>query len=155
MSGVPAEQDETTDYRTTRQAKGKGQRAKDKGRNKTSRHRDNSTGQGRGQSSAGVRLARISRLRKNDRRTYGEVTGVIWLQTSCQPVGIFAKTMLAWNWPLVALPLYCPFSVTRLIATATSPPYTRIFMSGSVTMVSRLVAPDFRLARRSALVTIT
>src|SRR2546429_9834606 len=120
MSGAPAEQDETTDYRTTRQAK-------DKGRNKTSRHRDNSTGKGRGQSSAGVRLARISRLRKNDRRTYGEVTGVIWLQTSCQPVGIFAKTMLAWNWPLVALPLYCPFSVTRLIATATSPPSTRIF----------------------------
>jgi hypothetical protein len=36
-----------------------------------------------------VRLARISRLRNNDRRTYGEVTGVIWLQTSCQPVGIF------------------------------------------------------------------
>ncbi len=118
MSGVPAEQDETTDYRTTRQGTGR----KDKGRNKTSRHRDNSTGQGRGQSSAGVRLARISRLRKNDRRTYGEVTGVIWLQTSCQPVGIFAKTMLAWNWPLVALPLYWPFSVTRLIATATSPP---------------------------------
>ena len=39
-------------------------------------------------------------------RTYGEVTGVIWLQTSCQPLGIFTKTMLLWNWPLVALPLY-------------------------------------------------
>src|SRR6266496_4656875 len=69
-----------------------------------------------------LHLAWISRLRKNDRRTYGEVTGVIWLQTSCQPVGIFTQTMLAWNWPLVALPLYCPFNVTRLIATATSPP---------------------------------
>src|SRR5438128_2709234 len=35
-----------------------------------------------------VPLAGISRLRKNDRRTYGEAIGVIWLQTSCQPVGI-------------------------------------------------------------------
>jgi hypothetical protein len=60
-----------------------------------------------------LRLAGIARLRKNDRRTYGKVTGVIWLQTSCQPVGIFAQTILAWNWPLVALQLYCPFSVAR------------------------------------------
>ena len=59
---------------------------------------------------------------KDDRCAYGEVTGVIWLQISCQPVGVFAKTMLLWNWPLVVLPLSCPFSVTRLIATATSPP---------------------------------
>ena len=86
MSGVPAEQDsETTDYRTTRQrAKSRGLRAK-------------------------LCLSGPYgdfRLRKNDRRTYGEVTGVIWLQTSCQPVGIFTKTMLLWNWPLVALPLY-------------------------------------------------
>ena len=39
------------------------------------------------QSSAGVPLAGISRLRKNDRRTYGEVIGLIWLQTSCQVRG--------------------------------------------------------------------
>src|SRR4029450_14011642 len=89
---------------------------------------------------------------RTDRRTYGDVTGVIWLQISCQPVGIFAKTMLLWNWPLVAFPLYCPFTVTRLIATATSPPYTRIFMSGCISMVPSLVAPDVWLARRSALV---
>ena len=126
MSGGPAEQDyETTDYRT-----GTGQKGSLEGHASACPRRAEarpSAALGGAsnrivQSSAGVRLARISRLRKNDRRTYGEVTGVIWLQTSCQPVGIFAKTMLAWNWPLVALPLYCPFSVTRLIATATSPP---------------------------------
>jgi len=32
-------------------------------------------------------LPGFPRLRKNDRRTYGEVIGIIWLQTSCQPVG--------------------------------------------------------------------
>ena len=70
---------------------------------------DNGTGRGQ-------------RAKSEDCRAYGEVTGVIWLQTSCQPVGIFTKTMLLWNWPLVDLPLYWPFSVTRLIATATPPP---------------------------------
>src|SRR6266576_537319 len=59
---------------------------------------------------------------RTDRRAYGEVTGVFWLQTNCQPEGVFAKTMLLWNWPLVALPLYWPLMVTRLIATAVSPP---------------------------------
>jgi hypothetical protein len=53
-----------------------------------------------------VPFAEISRLGKNDRCTYGEVIGVIWLQTSCQPVGIFANTRLLWNWPAVAFPLY-------------------------------------------------
>ena len=53
-----------------------------------------------------VPLVGTSRLRKNDRRTYGEAIGVIWLQTSCQPVGIFANTRLLWNWPAVAFPLY-------------------------------------------------
>jgi hypothetical protein len=48
-----------------------------------------------------------------EERPYGEVTGVIWLQTNCQPEAVFAKTMLLWNWPLVALPLYWPFSVAR------------------------------------------
>jgi len=38
------------------------------------------------------------------------MTGVIWLQTSSPPDGSFAQTKLLWNWPLVALPLYCPFS---------------------------------------------
>ena len=40
-----------------------------------------------------------------EKGSYGEVTGVIWLQASCQPVGIFPKTMLAWKWPLMVLPL--------------------------------------------------
>ena len=84
MSGVTAEQDnETSDYRTTRQ--GKEQRAEGKA----------------------LRECALPGfpVRKND-RAYGEVTGVIWLQISCQPVGIFAKTMLLWNWPLVVLPMY-------------------------------------------------
>ena len=68
-----------------------------------------------------VPLAGISRLRKNDRRTYGEAIGVIWLQISCQPVGIFANTRLLWNWPAVAFPLYFSLIVARLVATATSP----------------------------------
>ena len=41
-----------------------------------------------------------------EERPYGKATGVIWLQTNCQPEGVFAKTMVLWNWPLVALPLY-------------------------------------------------
>ena len=66
-------------------------------------------------------LPGFPRLRKNDRRTYGEVIGIIWLQTSCQPVGIFANTRLLWNWPAVAFPLYFSLIVARLVATATSP----------------------------------
>src|SRR5438105_14838548 len=79
---------------------------------------------------------------RTDRRAYGEVTGVIWLQTNCQPEGVFAKTMLLWNWPLVALPLYWPLMVTRLIATAVSPPSPRILMSGSLASGSKLAAPE-------------
>jgi len=68
-----------------------------------------------------VPLAGISRLRKDDSRTYGELIGVIWLQTSCQPVGIFANTRLLWNWPAVAFPLYFSLIVAQFVATATSP----------------------------------
>jgi hypothetical protein len=31
---------------------------------------------------------------KDDRRTYGDVTGVIWLEASCQPDGVFTQTWL-------------------------------------------------------------
>ena len=85
MSGLTAKQDnETTDYRIARQ--GKEQRAEGKALREC--------------------VLPGFPVGKNDHRAYGEVTGVIWLQTSCQPVGIFTKTMLLWNWPLVALPLY-------------------------------------------------
>ena len=51
-------------------------------------------------------LAGICRLRKNDRRTYGEVIGSNLVEDQLPAGRHFANMRLLWNWPAVAFPLY-------------------------------------------------